>query len=145
VLKDPLATDTVSDKLKSDFDIEIKYIPFISLDTVIVLQRAINKLKPPKTIRLSYNKGFLSAKGYCGSEWRDYFLNNAALLAGVDTLIVDVYDIYLDSMIFLSRKINPLQLNFAFAVTALNDDQKQVLENIIIAFNKSKIPLALVI
>jgi len=137
VLKDPLASDTVSDQLKQAFDVELRFIPFISLDSAIIYKRACLKLNPPETIVLSFHKGQLRAKGSCSAQWRNHFLNSAELIPGVDTRIAEVHDIYLDSLILLAQEIKFLHIKFDFAVSALSNIQKQSLDSLMLVFDKA--------
>jgi hypothetical protein len=71
-LRDPVAKDPIAIMPAHGLSpkrIEQQWIPFISLDPRVVLERARNHLAPPQSVSLRFQEGMLESSGSAPHEW----------------------------------------------------------------------------
>ena len=135
-LRDPLAVDPYVLAYKYDFDssdVAFDFKPYISLEDDIVLHRAKQTLKPPKSVKLSYRNGILYLSGICNSEWLDKVKLNYLYIEGVKNIDTKALEVMAEQSIVERRilSIEEYYFVFEYLTVKLTDAQRIKFENLI--------------
>lgn len=85
-LRDPLATDPDALRRQSGLraeDVTARWIPYLALDSAIILQRAEHRLAPPSSVTLSLRGDTLVATGTASPAWSDAARTGVRYLPGL--------------------------------------------------------------
>ncbi|MDZ7740839.1 MAG: hypothetical protein U5Q03_03590 [Bacteroidota bacterium] len=133
-MRDPLANkpeNFLADHEFTSQEVRSSWQLFISLDPGFILKRAILKLNPSDSVKLSFRDGVLYARGITTTAWLDKASYLHDHILGVEAFNTDSLRLAQKPDLRSYKKdIDQFVFNYEYGVTGLDDDKRGKLEKL---------------
>ncbi len=130
-LRDPLASkpeNFLADYEFTSEEVSSRWQLYISLDPAFILKRAILKLNPSDSVKLSFSDGVLFARGIATNAWLDKAAIMYHHIPGVDSFNTDSLFVgQKPDLQSYKKDIDQFVFNYEYGVTGLDDEKRDKL------------------